>query len=74
MDIHTHTQSDIYPYIPGVSDSKESDWNARDPVWRRRRSSGKGNGYPLQCCCLENSWTEEPGELQSMWSQRFGQD
>ena len=26
-------------------------------------------GYPLQYPSLENSWTEEPGELQSMGSQ-----
>jgi len=29
-----------------------------------------GNGYPLQCSCLENPWTEEPGGLPSMRSQR----
>ena len=27
---------------------------------------GKGNGNRLQYSCLENSWTEEPGMLQSM--------
>ena len=26
-----------------------------------RRSSGEGNGNPLQYCCLESQWTEEPG-------------
>ena len=25
------------------------------------RSPGKGNGKPLQDCCLENPMTEEPG-------------
>ena len=25
------------------------------------------NGYPLQYSCLENSMTEEAGELQPMW-------
>ena len=34
------------------------------------RSSGEGNGNPLQDSCLENSMTEEPGGLQSMGSQR----
>ena len=34
------------------------------------RSSGEGNGNPLQYSCLENPWTEEPGGLQSMESQR----
>ena len=28
----------------------------------------------LQYLCLENLWTEEPGELQSMGSQRVGHD
>ena len=37
------------------------------------RSHGEGNGYPLQCSCLENPWTEEPGGLQSMDSQRVRQ-
>ena len=27
------------------------------------RSSGVGNGNPLQFSCLENSWTEDPGEF-----------
>ena len=35
------------------------------------RSPGEGNGYPLQCSCLENP-IEEPGGLQSMGSQRVG--
>ena len=30
------------------------------------RSLGERNGNPLQHSCLENSWTEEPGSLQSM--------
>ena len=30
-----------------------------------RRSPGEGNGNPLQCSCLENPWTGEPGRLQS---------
>ena len=30
------------------------------------RSSGGGNGNPLQCSYLENTRTEEPGGLQSM--------
>ena len=27
------------------------------------RSPGEGNGHPVQCSCLENSWTGEPGRL-----------
>ena len=36
------------------------------------RSPAEGNGNPLQCSCLENSWTEEPSGLQSTGSQRVG--
>ena len=36
--------------------------------------SGEGNGTPLQYSCLENPWTEKPGRLQSMGSQRVGYD
>ena len=51
--------------------------NARDvrdmgSVPGSRRFPGGGNGNPLQYSCLENSWTEEPGGLQSMGSQRVG--
>ena len=34
------------------------------------RSSGGGNGNPLQYSCLENPIDEEPGRLQFMGSQR----
>ena len=34
------------------------------------RSPGEGHGNPLQCSCLENPRTEEPGGLQSTGSQR----
>ena len=37
------------------------------------RSSGVGNSNPVQYSCLEYS-IEEPGGLQSMGSQRAGQD
>ena len=32
----------------------------------------EGNGNPLQYSSLELAWTEEPGRLQSMGSQRVG--
>ena len=35
---------------------------------------GEGNGTTLQYSCLENPWTEEPGGLQSIGSQRAGLD
>ena len=34
------------------------------------RSPGGGNGKPLQYSCLEILWTDEPGRLQSMGSQK----
>ena len=37
-------------------------------------SSRGGHGNPLQYSCLENPWTEEPGGLQSIGSQRVGHD
>ena len=38
------------------------------------RSTGGGQGNPLQYSCLENYMAEEPGGLQSMGSQRVGRD
>ena len=35
---------------------------------------GEGNGIPLQYSCLENTWMEEPGRLQSMGSLGVGHD
>ena len=55
---------------------KKSACNAGDPGWipELERSPGEGNGYPLQYSCLEMPWTEEPGGLQCMGSQRVGHD
>ena len=36
------------------------------------RSPGGGHGNPLWYSCWEIPWTEEPGGLQSVWSQRVG--
>ena len=36
------------------------------------RSPGGENGNPFQYSCPENLWTEEPGELWSIGSQRVG--
>ena len=38
------------------------------------RSPGEGNGNPLQYSWWKIPWTEEPGWLQSMGSQRVGHD
>ena len=48
---------DLLMGFPGVSDSRESACNARDPglIPGLERSPGEGNGSPLQYSCLENS-------------------
>jgi len=38
------------------------------------RSSGEGNGNPLQYPCLGNPMVRELGRLQSMGKQRVGHD
>ena len=38
------------------------------------RSPGGGHGNALQYSFLENPWTEEPGGLQSIGSQRIRHD
>ena len=63
-------------FVPGGSNSKESACSAGDQgsITGSGRSPGEVNGYPLQYSCLENSWTQEPGRLQSMGLQRVGQN
>ena len=63
--------------ISSGSNDKESAYITRDLglIFGSGRSSGEGNGYPLQYSCLENSidrgaWQAE----QSMRSQRVGHD
>ena len=60
------------PRFAGGSEDKELACNMGElgssPALRR--SPGEGNGNPVQYTCLENSMTEEPGELQSMGLQR----
>ena len=58
--------------FPGGSDGKEYACNAGD--LGLGKSPGEGNGNPLQYSCLEKSWTEEPGRLQSMGSQGVRHD
>ena len=38
------------------------------------RSPREGDGKSLQYSCQGNPWTEEPGRLQSMGSQRLAHD
>ena len=55
--------------------SKESALSAGDPDWipGLGRSPGKRNGN-TSILAWKISWTEEPGGLQSMGSQRIGHD
>ena len=71
----------IHMYIyfedfPGGSDGKTSAYSAGDlgSIPASGRSSGEGNGNPLQYSCLKIPWTEERSRLQSMGSQRVGHD
>ena len=41
---------------------------------RKSTSFGEGNGTPLQYFCWKILWTEKPGRLQSMGSQRVRYD
>ena len=52
---------------------KESACQAEDAdlVPGSGRSPGEGNGNSFQDSCLETPWTEKPGGLQSMGSQRI---
>ena len=61
----------------GGSHSKEPTCNVGDLglIPGLGTSPGEGKGYPLQQSCLEKPHgQEEPGELQSMGSQRVGHD
>ena len=70
--------------FPGGSDSKESDCNAGDTgsIPGSGRSPREGNGYALQysfffffhssILAWRIPWTEKPGRLQSIGSQRIG--
>ena len=61
---------------PGDSDGKEPVCNAGNPglIPGSGRSSGKGNGSPLQYSCLEKSMDREAWQVQSLRLQRVRQD
>ena len=54
--LHQKLHFDKHLIFPGGSDGKESACNAGDAgsIPGLGRSSGEGNGYPLQYSCLEN--------------------
>ena len=55
--------------FPGGSEGKESAYGAGylGSIRELRRSPGKGNGYPLQCSCLEN-----PMDRGAWWATVHG--
>ena len=59
-----------------VLGGKESTFDVGDPssISGLGRSTREGNGNPLQYSCLENSWTEETGRLQTMGLQKVRQN
>ena len=65
--------SSLHLGLPGGSKGKAAACNAGDPssIPVSGRSSGGGNGNPLQYSCLGNPMD---GRLQSMGSQRVGHD
>ena len=62
--------------FPGGSRVKNLPANAADAssIPGSRRSPGEGKSNPLQHSCWEIPWTEMPGGLQSMGSQRVRHD
>ena len=58
--------------FPGGSDGQESACNTEvlGSIPGLKRSSGEGNGSLSGILALKIPWTEEPGGLQSMGSQR----
>jgi len=66
----THKQN--LGFFPHGSDGKEPACKEGDTgsIPGSGRSPGEGTGYPLQYFVWRIPWTEEPGGLQSMESQR----
>ena len=60
--------------LPWRLKCKEAACNAGDlgSIPGLGRSPGEGNGYPLQYSCWRIPWTEEPGRLGPMGSQKVG--
>ena len=62
--------------FPGGSDGKASAYNAGDlgSIPGSGRSPGEGNGNHSTILAWKIPWTEDPGRLQSMGSQRVRHD
>ena len=72
----TCTNTIVFGNIPCGSDGKESTWNVEDPGSIPGPEDPLEKGMATQSCILVWGilWSEEPGELQSMGSQRMGHD
>ena len=74
--LHQKLHFDKHLIFPGGSNGKESACNAGDTgsIPGLGKSSGEGNGYPLQYSCLENSmdrgarWSTVHG-VEKSWTQ-----
>ena len=58
--------------VPGSSAGKESVCNAGNPGSTPGLGRSPGGGHSNPSCPENPPWTEEPGGLQSMGSQRVG--
>ena len=78
--MHTHTHICVCVCVcvcfPGGSVIKESTCNAGDPVLSLRWEDPLEKDIATHSSILpgESPWTEEPGRLQFMGSQRVGHD
>ena len=73
---HLNIRSRFSGSCPGGSVVKNPPANAGDAgsIPRSGRSRGGGNGQPTPVFLAGGSWTEEPGELPPMGSQRVSHD
>ena len=75
---HISDKSRVHKVFPAGSDGKESAWNAGNlgSIPGLGRAPGEENGNPPHSCILawKIPWTEEPGGLQFMGSQRARHD
>ena len=73
MPLSPNSSRSQHIYIfPGDSNGEESACNAGDPdsIPGLGRSSGEGNGNPLQYSCLENSTDRGPWQVYSPWGHK----
>ena len=73
--IHLHDLPHLKSLLRDL-DGEESACSAGDPgsIPGSGRSPAEGNGYPLKYLAWSIPWTEEPGRLLSMGSQRVRHD